>query len=78
MLTLDNLHELAEKVGVTHWDFSPVIFSKPAPIRRGGWRLRVKFYWYKYVRRIEIVGFFGGIPIIRTKYLEEESGDNRG
>jgi len=34
--------------------------------------LRIKFYWYKYIRRLDIIGFFMGVPIIRSKYLEEE------
>lgn len=35
-------------------------------------RLWVKFYWYKYIRRLDIIGFFAGLPIVRTKYLESE------
>lgn len=34
--------------------------------------LRIKFYWYKYVKRLDIIGFYSGIPIIRTKYLEPD------
>ena len=35
--------------------------------------LRIKFYWYKYIRRLDIIGFFDGVPMVRTKYLEEEN-----
>ena len=31
--------------------------------------LRIKFWWYKYIRRLDIVGFYRGVPVIRTKYL---------
>ena len=36
------------------------------------WKLWVKFHWYKYVRRVDIIGFFGGVPIVRTNYLEAD------
>ena len=34
-------------------------------------RLWFKFYWYKWVKKLDIIGFYEGVPIIRTEYLEE-------
>lgn len=34
---------------------------------------RILFFWYKRIKHLDIVGFFMGIPVIRTKHLEEES-----
>lgn len=39
--------------------------------------LKLKYIWYKYVRRLDMVGFFMGIPVIRTKYLVSESHNER-
>lgn len=36
-------------------------------------RLWFKFYWHKWVLRQDIIGFFGGMPIIRAKYIEYEA-----
>lgn len=34
--------------------------------------LFIKYYWYKYIRRKNIIGFFAGVPVIVTDFLEEE------
>lgn len=39
---------------------------------RWRWLRYVRFYWYKYIRRLDIIGFFMGVPIIRSKYLVPE------
>ncbi len=46
---------------------------KPLKLRSRQWRLYIKYCWYKYIRRLDIIGFFAGVPIVRTKYLVEES-----
>lgn len=43
---------------------------------RRQWRrlwLRLRFVWYKRVRRLDIVGFYDGVPIIRTDFLDASS-----
>lgn len=51
---------------------------EPLTIKKHSW-LWVKFYWYKWVRRKDILGFFAGIPIIRTEYLKcRELKSDRG
>jgi len=40
---------------------------------RWRWLRWIRFYWYKHIRRMDIVGFFMGVPVIRTKYLEVDS-----
>ena len=35
-------------------------------------RLVIKFYWYKWIRRKDIVGFYRGIPVVRMKRLVDE------
>lgn len=42
-------------------------------IKRHTW-LWFKFYWYKWILRKDIIGFFAGVPIIRTGNLEEDNG----
>jgi len=39
---------------------------------RWRWLRYIRFYWYKYIRRLDIIGFFMGVPIIRSKYLVAE------
>ncbi len=46
---------------------------KPLKLRSRQWRLYIKYCWYKYIRRLDIIGFYDGVPIVRTKYLEEVS-----
>jgi len=48
---------------IKFYDGIPIRFDK------FGWKLRIKFWWYKYIRKLDIVGFYDGIPIIRTRYL---------
>lgn len=38
-------------------------------IKRHTW-LWFKFYWYKWIRRKNIIGFFDRVPIIVTKELD--------
>lgn len=40
---------------------------------RWRWLRFVRFYWYKYICRLDIIGFYMGVPIIRSKYLDSES-----
>ncbi len=42
-----------------------------------GWWLRLKFFWYKRVRRLDIVGFYKRVPIIRTDYLHGSDDEER-
>ena len=44
-----------------------------ACLRERKLKLLLKWCWYKYVRRIDIMGFYDGVPIVRTNYLVEES-----
>ena len=39
-------------------------------IKRHTW-LWIKYCWYKYIKRLNIIGFYCGKPIIRTEKLEE-------
>ena len=32
--------------------------------------LIIKFYYYKWIRRMDIIGFYSGVPVIRDKNLE--------
>ena len=35
-------------------------------------KLWFKYYWYKWILRKDIIGFYDGIPIFLDKNLEEE------
>jgi len=51
-----------------------MFFFKDIPIgviRFPQW-LWFKFYWYKYIKRVNIIGFFGRMPIIGSENMEEE------
>ena len=47
---------------------------KHIPLRlRAAWLGRkIQYYYYKYILRLDIVGFRRGIPVIRSKYLVED------
>ena len=47
---------------------------EPFIFKRHTW-LWFKFYWYKWVLRKDIIGFFDRVPIIRTKYLDQSDND---
>lgn len=40
---------------------------------RWRWLRFIRFYWYKYIRRLDIIGFFMGVPVIRGKLLEVDT-----
>jgi len=44
---------------------------EPLIIKRYTW-LWIKFYWYKWILRRNIIGFFAGIPIIGSENIEED------
>jgi len=44
-----------------------------ALIRERKVRLLFGWCWYKYIRKIDIIGFYDGVPIVRTEHLVEES-----
>ncbi len=29
-------------------------------------------FWYKHAKHLDIIGFYAGVPIIRSKYLEPD------
>ena len=31
------------------------------------WWLKVKYFWYKHIRRLDVIGFYNGHPLIRAK-----------
>ncbi len=41
--------------------------------RKGYWKRLYLWVKYKYVLKLDIVGFYRGVPIIRSKYLVPES-----
>ncbi len=43
-----------------------------ALIREHKVRLLLKWCWYKYIRRIDIIGFYAGVPIVRSNHLEPD------
>ena len=43
--------------------------------RKGYWKRLYLWMKYKYVLKLDIVGFYKGVPIIRSKYLVPESDD---
>jgi len=49
---------------VRHTRFSLLLLLHP--------KLWLKFYWYKWIKKLDIIGFYAGVPIIRAKYLEED------
>lgn len=32
----------------------------------------LKYFYWKHIKRLDVVGFYDGIPIMRTNTLEEE------
>ncbi len=41
--------------------------------KRGHWRLLYLWVKYKYILKKDIIGFYNGVPVIRSKYLRPES-----
>lgn len=51
------------------------VFHKRQFIHHRGTIPILKYMWYKYVRRLDIVGFYMGVPVVRTKHLTTEPPD---